>query len=243
MTGPGFIIEGGLWHGRKLHELYGEAHTPWDWHPRLFERAREVGITLLLLALRSDGGGLPRRAGRAGLQGRLVRDRRHAADRAHGAERQAADHLHRPGLAGGHRRGGRRRARGRRARDRPAPLHQRLSDAGLADAPAHHARPGRGPRDPGRPLRPHHGHGGGRGGRGAGRLRDREALHPGPRRRRGGLGLFAGAGRAGPAGRRLPRRLVGAGLGALRGGRGREGRPRPSPLPLCRRRREERANR
>ena len=42
--GPGFMIEGGLWHGRKLHELYGEAHTPWDWHPRLFEHARAVGI-------------------------------------------------------------------------------------------------------------------------------------------------------------------------------------------------------
>ncbi len=44
--GPGFIVEGGLWHGRKLHELYGEAHTPWEWHPRLFEHARTVGITL-----------------------------------------------------------------------------------------------------------------------------------------------------------------------------------------------------
>lgn len=44
--GPGFVIEGGLWHGRKLYELYQEAHTPWDWHPRLFERAREVGITI-----------------------------------------------------------------------------------------------------------------------------------------------------------------------------------------------------
>ena len=42
--GPGFMIEGGLWHGRKLHELYGEAHTPWDWHPRLFDHARTVGI-------------------------------------------------------------------------------------------------------------------------------------------------------------------------------------------------------
>jgi pseudaminic acid synthase len=44
--GPGFVIEGGLWHGRRLHELYQEAHTPWDWHPRLFARAREIGITL-----------------------------------------------------------------------------------------------------------------------------------------------------------------------------------------------------
>ena len=44
--GPGFVIEGGLWHGRRLHELYQEAHTPWDWHPRLFEHARKLGITL-----------------------------------------------------------------------------------------------------------------------------------------------------------------------------------------------------
>jgi pseudaminic acid synthase len=44
--GPGFVIEGGLWHSRKLHELYAEAHTPWEWHPRLFEHARAAGITL-----------------------------------------------------------------------------------------------------------------------------------------------------------------------------------------------------
>jgi N-acetylneuraminate synthase len=43
-AGPGFVIEGGLWAGRKLHELYREAHTPWDWHPALFEHARNVGI-------------------------------------------------------------------------------------------------------------------------------------------------------------------------------------------------------
>src|ERR1700734_4149795 len=42
--GPGFIVEGGPWRGRKLHDLYGEAHTPWEWHPRLFEHARAVGI-------------------------------------------------------------------------------------------------------------------------------------------------------------------------------------------------------
>ena len=44
-NGPGFTIKGGLWDGRKLHELYREAHTPWDWHPALFEHARKVGIT------------------------------------------------------------------------------------------------------------------------------------------------------------------------------------------------------
>ena len=43
--GPGFVIEGGPWHGRKLHELYREAHTPWEWHPVLFDHARKIGIT------------------------------------------------------------------------------------------------------------------------------------------------------------------------------------------------------
>jgi N-acetylneuraminate synthase len=43
--GPDFRIEGGPWAGRRLYELYQEAHTPWDWHPQLFARARELGIT------------------------------------------------------------------------------------------------------------------------------------------------------------------------------------------------------
>ena len=41
-----FRIDGGLWAGRYLYELYDQAHTPWDWHPELFERARARGITL-----------------------------------------------------------------------------------------------------------------------------------------------------------------------------------------------------
>jgi N-acetylneuraminate synthase len=41
-----FVIDGGLWGGRTLHDLYAEAHTPWDWHPALFEHARKTGITL-----------------------------------------------------------------------------------------------------------------------------------------------------------------------------------------------------
>jgi N-acetylneuraminate synthase len=44
--GPGFRIEGGLWNGRTLYELYQEAHTPWEWHPQLFARARELGIAI-----------------------------------------------------------------------------------------------------------------------------------------------------------------------------------------------------
>ena len=42
--GPGFHIEGGLWHGRTLHDLYREASTPWDWHAALFARAAEHGL-------------------------------------------------------------------------------------------------------------------------------------------------------------------------------------------------------
>lgn len=43
---PEFRISGGLWNGRTLHDLYREAHMPWDWHAPLFEHARNVGITL-----------------------------------------------------------------------------------------------------------------------------------------------------------------------------------------------------
>ena len=41
-----FKISGGLWNGRTLYELYEEAHMPWDWHKPLFDRARELGITM-----------------------------------------------------------------------------------------------------------------------------------------------------------------------------------------------------
>lgn len=41
-----FQIHGGLWDGKTLYQLYREAHMPWDWHKPLFQRARELGITI-----------------------------------------------------------------------------------------------------------------------------------------------------------------------------------------------------
>lgn len=43
---PGFHIEDpkSLWAGTSLYKLYEEAHTPWEWHKPIFERARELGI-------------------------------------------------------------------------------------------------------------------------------------------------------------------------------------------------------
>ncbi len=44
--GPGFRIDEGLWEGRTLYELYEEAHTPWEWHPALFDHARSLGLAI-----------------------------------------------------------------------------------------------------------------------------------------------------------------------------------------------------
>lgn len=41
-----FRIQGGLWDGRTLYDLYKEAHMPWDWHKSLFEYAHKLDITI-----------------------------------------------------------------------------------------------------------------------------------------------------------------------------------------------------
>jgi len=33
-----------LWKGRSLYDLYKEAHTPWEWHKPIFDRARDLGL-------------------------------------------------------------------------------------------------------------------------------------------------------------------------------------------------------
>ncbi|GIF44888.1 pseudaminic acid synthase [Actinoplanes xinjiangensis] len=44
---PRFQISAGhdLWGGDYLFQLFERAHTPWDWHGPIFDRARERGIT------------------------------------------------------------------------------------------------------------------------------------------------------------------------------------------------------
>lgn len=41
-----FLIkdEESLWKSRKLHDLYNEAYTPWEWHEPIFSRAKELGM-------------------------------------------------------------------------------------------------------------------------------------------------------------------------------------------------------
>lgn len=41
-----FQINGGLWDGKTLYQLYQEAHMPWEWHKPLFEHARKLSITI-----------------------------------------------------------------------------------------------------------------------------------------------------------------------------------------------------
>jgi pseudaminic acid synthase len=39
-----FKIKGTIWEGQKLHKLYQEAYTPWEWHQQLFDAAKAEGL-------------------------------------------------------------------------------------------------------------------------------------------------------------------------------------------------------
>ena len=41
-----FKINGGLWDGYALYDLYKEAHTPFEWHEAMFEHAAKLGIAM-----------------------------------------------------------------------------------------------------------------------------------------------------------------------------------------------------
>ena len=41
---PTYILKHGPWAGRRMMDLYREAWTPWDWHPELFDHARQRGL-------------------------------------------------------------------------------------------------------------------------------------------------------------------------------------------------------
>ncbi|MCK5230875.1 MAG: pseudaminic acid synthase [Desulfobulbaceae bacterium] len=39
-----FQIKETIWQGKNLYQLYGEAHTPWEWQPKLQEVASSIGL-------------------------------------------------------------------------------------------------------------------------------------------------------------------------------------------------------
>ena len=49
---PEFAIDdpASLWHGRRLWDLYAEAHTPWEWHEPIFSLARSRGLACISTA-------------------------------------------------------------------------------------------------------------------------------------------------------------------------------------------------
>lgn len=38
------VLNGTIWEGRTLYDLYKEAYTPWEWHKELFRVAKEEGL-------------------------------------------------------------------------------------------------------------------------------------------------------------------------------------------------------
>jgi pseudaminic acid synthase len=53
---PEFFIDdpNSLWNGRRLWELYEDAHTPWEWHQPIFKAARAAGLACVSTACDVD---------------------------------------------------------------------------------------------------------------------------------------------------------------------------------------------
>jgi len=44
-SGDFFVADkSNLWHGTTLYKLYSDAHTPWEWHKAIFDRAAQLGL-------------------------------------------------------------------------------------------------------------------------------------------------------------------------------------------------------
>ena len=103
--GPGFVIEGGLWDGRKLYDLYQRGAHAVGLARGAVREGQGARHRRVPHAVRCDRDRSARAARCAGLQDRLVRGGGSGADRARGGDGQAADHLDRHGRSRGDRAG------------------------------------------------------------------------------------------------------------------------------------------
>lgn len=39
-----FRVDRTIWEGKNLYQLYSEAHLPWEWHEKIFDHARTLGL-------------------------------------------------------------------------------------------------------------------------------------------------------------------------------------------------------
>ena len=39
-----FVVKGTIWEGKRLYQLYEEAYTPWEWHDKLFQVAKDEDL-------------------------------------------------------------------------------------------------------------------------------------------------------------------------------------------------------
>ena len=100
------MAEGTLWSGQTLYKLYQEAHTPWEWQPKLKQIADELGLHCFSSPFDPtavdflEAMGVPayKVASFELVDLPLIRE--------DGPHRQADDHVHRHGHAGRDRRGG-----------------------------------------------------------------------------------------------------------------------------------------